>query len=77
MASVPTIVFAVLVGVAGGLVVIGFVAWTVLGARLGGVTLMEGYLGCCLGEGAHQHEVLILLRNIHIVTCIVKLAQIS
>ena len=35
MASVPSIVLAVLAGVAGGLVVIGFVAWTVLGARLG------------------------------------------
>ena len=35
MASVPTIVLAVLAGVAGGLAVIGFVAWTVLGARLG------------------------------------------
>ena len=35
----PTIVLAVLVGVVGGLVLVGLVAWAVFGASLGGSCL--------------------------------------
>ena len=64
MASVPTIVLAVLVGVV---------------LYLSGLSFLESILDeslswkAAIETGTHQHGVLILLRNIHIVTCIVKI----